>query len=160
MRRLVALVAACLVVAGLVVVGIALTLSQTRTGPGPGPGDHDLAALASSLGFADPPGFVAVVESVRETGRLPADYVTKREAEALGWRPGSDLCDSAPGRVIGGDRFFNREGRLPDGDGRVWFEADLDFSCGRRGAKRLVFSNDGLIWVTVDHYESFTEVAP
>ena len=147
MRRLIALVAAC-----VVVVGIALT--QT------GPADDDLSSLAGSLGFADPEGFVAVVETVRETGRLPADYVTKNEAETLGWRPGSDLCDAAPGRVIGGDRFFNREGRLPDTDGRVWFEADLDFACGRRGAKRLIFSNDGLIYVTVDHYESFTEVRP
>ena len=151
MRRLIALA-----VALLLVVGIALT----QTGPGPGDADDDLPSLAASLGFADPQSFVAVVETVRATGRLPADYVTKREAEALGWRPGSDLCDAAPGRVIGGDRFFNREGRLPDADGRVWFEADLDFSCGRRGAKRLVFSDDGLIYVTVDHYESFTEVAP
>jgi ribonuclease T1 len=145
MRRLIALA-----VALLLVVAVALTQH--------GPADDDLPSLAASLGFADPQGFVAVVETVRATGRLPADYATKREAEALGWRPGSDLCAVAPGRVIGGDRFFNREGRLPAADGRVWFEADLDFSCGRRGAKRLVFSDDGLIYVTVDHYESFTEV--
>jgi ribonuclease T1 len=99
-----------------------------------------------------------VIEAVRQTGRLPDHYVTKREAEALGWRPGSDLCDVAPDRVIGGDRFQNREGRLPDAQGRRWFEADLDFACGRRGAKRLVYSSDGLIYLTVDHYESFVEV--
>jgi ribonuclease T1 len=149
MRRLI-----ILVVALLLVVGIALTWT------GPDPVDDDLPSLAAALGFADPEGFVAVVDTVRTTGRLPAAYVTKREAETLGWRPGSDLCDAAPGRIIGGDRFFNREGRLPDADGRVWFEADLDFACGRRGAKRLVFSDDGLIYVTVDHYESFTEVRP
>lgn len=126
----------------------------------PGPGDDDLRGLAEALGFADPAGFVRVVETVRETGRLPEAYLTKEEAAAKGWRPGRDLCEAAPGRVIGGDRFFNREGRLPDADGRVWFEADLDFACGRRGAKRLVFSDDGLIFVTVDHYASFTELRP
>lgn len=91
-------------------------------------------------------------------GSLPARYVTKREAEALGWRPGDDLCRVARGRVIGGDRFHNRERRLPEARGRSWREADLDFDCGRRGARRLVFSSDGLIFVTLDHYESFREV--
>jgi ribonuclease T1 len=148
MRRLIALA-----LAGAVVVAVALR----TTGPGD---DSGLASLVASLDFADPAAFVAVVETVQQTGRLPADYVTKRGAEALGWRPGSDLCEAAPGRVIGGDRFFNREGRLPEADGRIWFEADLDFACGRRGAKRLVFSNDGLVFVTVDHYDSFVEVAP
>ncbi len=147
MRRLLALVVVLAVVAGV-------ALSRL------GPADDDLASLAASLGFADRDGFVQVVETVRATGRLPDDYLTKDEAAARGWRPGSDLCDAAPGRVIGGDRFFNREGRLPDAPGRTWFEADLDFACGRRGAKRLVFSDDGLIWVTVDHYESFTEIRP
>ena len=117
-----------------------------------------LQALASELGLAEPAEFAATVESVRTTGRLPNAYVRKGEARDLGWRPGSDLCDSAPDRSIGGDRFQNREGRLPDAPGRQWFEADLDFDCGRRGAKRLVFSDDGLIFVTTDHYESFVEV--
>ncbi len=148
MRRLIALA-----LAGVLVVAVVLTM----TSPGD---DSDLVSLAASLDVADQAGFVAVVETVQQTGRLPAEYVTKREAEALGWRPGSDLCEAAPGRVIGGDRFFNREGRLPEADGRIWLEADLDFACGRRGAKRLVFSNDGLVFVTVDHYDSFIEVAP
>ena len=91
-----------------------------------------LEALATELGLAEPSAFVATVESVRATGRLPSDYVRKGEARDLGWRPGSDLCDSAPDRTIGGDRFQNREGRLPDAPGRQWFEADLDFDCGRR----------------------------
>jgi len=152
MRRTLALWLVLLVTLA-VVVGIGLSRLDA-------PADGDLQALAVSLGFADAAGFVEVVETVRETGRLPAPYLTKDAAAALGWRPGSDLCAAAPGRVIGGDRFFNREGRLPDAAGRVWFEADLDFACGRRGAKRLVFSNDGLLYVTVDHYESFTELRP
>ncbi len=102
--------------------------------------------------------FVDTVRSLRATKRLPERYVTKREAERLGWQPGSDLCRVARGRTIGGDRFGNYERRLPTAQGRVWREADLDFNCGRRGAKRLLFSSDGLIYVTVDHYDSFREV--
>jgi ribonuclease T1 len=150
MRRLTTLAIACLLLAA----GALTLLNQSVEGPGEG----GRAVLAAGLDFDDPESVQAVIASVRQTGRLPDHYVTKREAEALGWRPGSDLCDVAPDRVIGGDRFQNREGRLPDAQGRRWFEADLDFNCGRRGAKRLVFSNDGLIYLTVDHYESFVEV--
>lgn len=145
---------ATLLVAGLLIVAAAMTLLDQEGGGG---GDQPAAPLVG-LSFDDPTSVQAVIETVRATGRLPDHYVTKREAEALGWRPGSDLCDAAPDRVIGGDRFGNREGLLPDAPGRQWYEADLDFDCGRRGAKRLVFSNDGLIFVSVDHYESFVEV--
>ena len=127
---------------------------------GPAAGEAEVAAFARQLRLRDVDGFAEAVAAVRATGRLPRRYVTKDEAEGLGWRPGSDLCDSAPGRVIGGDRFGNRERRLPEKRGRRWFEADLDFACGRRGAKRLVWSSDGLVYVTTDHYETFREVPP
>jgi hypothetical protein len=117
-----------------------------------------LAAFARELRLRDVDGFVETIRALRAANRLPDRYLTKREAEALGWRPGEDLCRMARGRVIGGDRFHNRERRLPEARGRTWREADLDFDCGRRGARRLVFSSDGLIYVTVDHYESFREV--
>lgn len=150
LRRITTLAIACLLLAAA-----ALALFDQSTD---GPGESGQPIQVAGLGFDDPESVQAVIETVRQTGRLPDHYVTKREAEALGWRPGSDLCDVAPDRVIGGDRFQNREGRLPDAQGRSWFEADLDFNCGRRGAKRLVFSNDGLIFLTVDHYDSFVEV--
>lgn len=121
-------------------------------------GEAEVRAFARQLRLRDVDGFAEAVASLRASGRLPERYVTKDEAEDLGWRPGSDLCDSAPGRTIGGDRFGNRERRLPDRRGRRWFEADLDFACGRRGAKRLVWSSDGLIYATTDHYETFREV--
>ncbi len=120
--------------------------------------EAELRAFGRSLGLRDLDGFVAAVETIRTEGRLPERWITKRQAQRLGWRPGEDLCDVAEGRAIGGDRFGNREGRLPDRRGRRWTEADLDFDCGRRGAKRLVFSSDRLIFVTVDHYDSFHEV--
>ena len=121
-------------------------------------GEAEVAAFAQEQGLEDVEGFVEAVTSVRRTGRLPARWLTKDAAQREGWRPGRDLCDSAPDRAIGGDRFGNRERRLPMAKGRTWREADLDFDCGRRGAKRLLFSSDGLVYLTTDHYETFEEV--
>ncbi|MDX6751806.1 ribonuclease domain-containing protein [Geminicoccaceae bacterium 1502E] len=123
-------------------------------------GEAEVRAFASLLGLRDVEGFVATVTSLREDGDLPERYLTKSEARRLGWRPGRDLCRSDPKGIMGGDRFGNRERRLPDKPGRIWYEADLDFACGRRGARRLVFSSDGLVFVTLDHYETFKEVPP
>lgn len=122
------------------------------------PENPSVRSFAAAMGLRDIDGFVETVETLRQTGKLPPRYLTKDDAARAGWRPGDDLCRAAPGRAIGGDRFGNREGRLPDKPGRVWREADLDFACGRRGARRLVWSNDGLIYVTVDHYRSFHAV--
>ncbi|MBQ2770298.1 MAG: ribonuclease [Clostridia bacterium] len=89
-------------------------------------------------------------------GRLPDNFITKDEARDLGWEGGS-LEPYAPGMCIGGDRFGNYEGLLPKKKGRSYTECDIDTLGARsRGAKRLVFSNDGLIYYTDDHYESFT----
>ena len=90
--------------------------------------------------------------------RLPSNYITKGEARGLGWSGGS-VEAYAPGRAIGGDRFGNREGLLPKADGRTYYECDID-TIGKtsRGAKRIIFSNDGLIYYTEDHYESFTQL--
>lgn len=92
-------------------------------------------------------------------GELPDNYLTKKEAQSLGWVSSKgNLWDVAQGCSIGGDRFGNYEGLLPDEDGRRWTECDIDYDGGRGGAKRIVFSNDGLIYYTDDHYESFDEV--
>ena len=120
--------------------------------------DAALAAFARTLGLVDAGGFVAAIETLDRTGKLPQRYATKAEAEKLGWRPGQDLCKAAPGRAIGGDRFMNRERQLPDRQNRVWREADLDYACGLRGPKRLVYSSDGMRFVTTDHYRTYHEV--
>ncbi len=88
-------------------------------------------------------------------GHLPPNFITKNEARAAGWEGGS-LERYCPGKCIGGDRFGNREGLLPSAKGRVWTECDIN-TLGKksRGAERMVFSNDGLIYYTGDHYESF-----
>ncbi len=92
-------------------------------------------------------------------GNLPENYITKKEAQALGWSGGS-LEPYAPGCCIGGDRFKNYEGLLPQIDGVTYTECDIDTLCSGdgRGAKRIVFSNDGYIYYTEDHYASFTEI--
>ena len=88
-------------------------------------------------------------------GHLPDNFVTKKEAEKAGWSGGS-LEKVLPGKCIGGDRFGNLEGKLPKASGRCWTECDIN-TLGKksRGAERLVFSNDGLIYYTGDHYETF-----
>ena len=89
-------------------------------------------------------------------GTLPQNYITKAEAQALGWEGGS-LLEYAPGKSIGGDRFGNYEGALPKAKGRTYTECDIDTAgADERGAKRIVFSNDGLIFYTEDHYQTFT----
>ena len=88
-------------------------------------------------------------------GKLPENFITKDEARELGWEGGS-VEKYAPGYAIGGDKFGNREGLLPKASGRVYYECDIDTDGkNSRGAKRIVFSNDGLIYYTEDHYESF-----
>ena len=99
-----------------------------------------------------------VVKYLRLYGHLPSNFITKKEAQAAGWSGGS-LEKILPGKCIGGDRFGNYEGLLPKAKGRTWTECDIDtLGKNSRGAKRLVFSNDGLIYYTDDHYDSFTEV--
>lgn len=92
-------------------------------------------------------------------GELPGNYLTKNEAEELGWenRKGN-LGEVAPGMSIGGNRFGNYEELLPVVKGRKYTECDIDFDGSYRNGQRIVFSNDGHIYYTDDHYESFREV--
>lgn len=88
-------------------------------------------------------------------GCLPDNFITKAEARELGWEGGS-VEQYAPGCAIGGDEFGNREGLLPEAEGRQYYECDIDTNgADSRGDKRIVYSNDGLIYYTDDHYESF-----
>lgn len=96
-----------------------------------------------------------VARYIHTYGHLPENFITKKQAQALGWEGGS-LELYAPGKCIGGSRFGNYEGTLPEKDGRTYTECDIDtLGASKRGAKRIVFSNDGLIYYTEDHYETF-----
>lgn len=93
---------------------------------------------------------------IHQYGKLPKNYITKTKAQKLGWKYGS-LEDFAPGKCIGGGRFYNLEGDLPEKDGRKYYECDIGtLGKSERGGKRIVYSDDGLIYYTDDHYESFT----
>lgn len=88
-------------------------------------------------------------------GKLPENYITKSECQKLGYDH-SRAQYAVPDGAIGGDRFGNREGLLPKAPGRTWTECDIDtWDKNARGKKRIVFSNDGLVYYTDDHYESF-----
>ena len=134
---------------GAPVCGAAIEVSDAQRAP--------LAAFARANGIRQVDAFVGTVAALWKDGRLPDCYLTKRAAEQRGWRPSEDLWRVAPGAAIGGDRFGNREARLPAG-GR-YREADLDYAGGHRGAHRLIFaeSPEGvrILWITVDHYASF-----
>lgn len=92
-------------------------------------------------------------------GHLPDNYITKAEAQKLGWdNTLGNLKKVAPGKSIGGDRFGNYEGQLPKANKRKYFECDIDYKSGKRNAKRIVFSNDGLVFYTDDHYKTFQQL--
>ncbi|UEC21424.1 ribonuclease domain-containing protein [Clostridium septicum] len=103
-----------------------------------------------------------VVESLRTTGKLPSEYITEQEALNAGWKRGKALNNYAPGKKYGGDIFKNDTKVLPDAQGRVWYEADvgLDYTRGRNNnpGYRILYSNDGLIYGTYDHYESVFKI--
>lgn len=92
-------------------------------------------------------------------GKLPSNYITKKEAQELGWVSSEgNLEEVAPGKSIGGDRFGNYDKMLPEEEGRTYQECDIDFDGGFRNEKRIIYSNDGLIFYTEDHYETFEQL--
>jgi guanyl-specific ribonuclease Sa len=91
--------------------------------------------------------------------KLPSNFITKKEAQKLGWDSQKGNLDKvAKGKSIGGDRFGNYDKKLPDAKSRNWKECDINYEGGYRGAERIIYSNDGLIYYTDDHYNSFDEI--
>lgn len=100
-----------------------------------------------------------VAKYIYEYGKLPLNFITKKEAEQLGWKSDEgNLWDVTDKMSIGGDYFGNREKKLPSKSGRKYFECDVNYNGGFRGAERIVYSNDGLIYYSDDHYETFTQL--
>ena len=128
--------------------------SETPSDPQPAdPGEGGHTAVIDEHGTYDSKEDVALY--IHTYGRLPDNYITKKEAEKLGWSGGS-VEKYAPGKCIGGSYFGNYEGLLPKKKGRSYYECDIDtLGKSSRGAKRIIFSDDGLIYYTSDHYESF-----
>jgi guanyl-specific ribonuclease Sa len=100
-----------------------------------------------------------VAAYINEYHELPPNFITKAEAQKLGW-------DNSKGNLwivtnkmsIGGDRFGNLEGLLPKAKGRQYYECDIDYHGGYRGAERIIYSSDWLIFYTDDHYKTFTQL--
>ena len=91
--------------------------------------------------------------------RLPEYYITKEEAETLGWkRKKGNFSMVAPEKVMGGNVYKNRDEHLPTSPGRIWYEADINYILGHRNTERILFSSDGLIFTTYDHYKNFFEI--
>ena len=95
---------------------------------------------------------------LKDFGTLPEYYVSSRDLEKLGWRYGKRPSKFAPGKMYSKGVYENSDGHLPDALGRIWYEADINYYEGRRNRHRVLWSNDGLIFVTYDHYETFYEI--
>lgn len=164
---------AALLLAGLLVLA---GCGQPETVPGgvPAPTEFLKVVTAEPAGApeaeaADPPeeeaGPVtepqAIADYLFKHGELPENFITKEEAQDLGWDSSRNyVSDVAPGKSIGGDRFGNYEGQLPKARGRKFFECDANYTGGKRGPERIVYSSDGHVWYTKDHYGTFKELFP
>jgi len=111
------------------------------------------------VGTATKEGLGGVDAFIMYTGKLPEKYVTSPIARSYGWKPKKGNLDKVlPEKSIGGDIFYNGEGKLPQKYDRIWYEADIDYISGYRNNSRILYSNDGLIFVTYDHYKTFYEI--
>ncbi len=95
---------------------------------------------------------------IKHEGKLPDYYISKSEALQKGWKPGKWPSNYVPNKMITSEVYKNRNEHLPNAPGRIWYEADINYKYGKRNTQRIVWSNDGLVFVTYDHYETFYEI--
>ena len=141
----------------------AATEAQTTAGPT----SSELTEETTEETESEPDGVLVTIDGtytskeevaayIHQFRCLPSNFITKDEAKALGWDSSKgNLWAVAKGKSIGGDRFGNYEGHLPKAKGRIYYECDIGYEGGRRGSERIVYSNDGLIYYTDDHYNTF-----
>ena len=138
-----------------------LPLGDTADAPDALPTATIAAALTDGPTSAPTQAPQDIADYIFAHGTLPDNFLTKSEARQLGWDSNQNyVSDVAPGYSIGGDKFGNYEGLLPDASGRKWYEADANYTTGPRGAERILYSSDGLVYYTNDHYQTFTEMHP
>lgn len=146
-------------IAALLFASAALLLAphQTPQTSVPVPAADSAATINTAPALSDHSVQTTIVY-LREHGSLPSYYLTKSQAAKRGWVPSKgNLCTVAPDMMIGGDVFTNAQHLLPVAKGRKWHEADFDYVCGKtRNAKRILYSTDGLIYLTTDHYSTVT----
>ncbi len=115
--------------------------------------EPDVPSVEKDGSYTTPEDVAAYIHTF---GTLPGNFITKKQAQKLGWVSSEgNLWDVAPGKSIGGDYFGNREGLLPDGDYR---ECDVNYEGGFRQAERLIYGTDGSVYYTNDHYKTFTQL--
>ena len=111
------------------------------------------------VGFVTDLGYEGADVYLKDFGILPSYYISKKQARRFEWKDWmGNLNDVLPGKMIGGDIYRNREKKLPDGPGRVWYEADINYKEGFRNRERILYSNDGLMFATYDHCKTFYEI--
>ncbi len=96
--------------------------------------------------------------TLKYDGELPNYYVTKEDAEANGWERGKWPSNFVPNKMLMENEYYNYNRHLPHTPGRVWYKADINYKNGKRNSERIVWSNDGLVFVTYDHYKTFYEI--
>lgn len=96
--------------------------------------------------------------SLKHEGKLPNNYITKSDLKALGWKRGKNISNYADGKLLTKGVYYNADGHLPQKPERIWYEADINYKSGRRNSQRILWSNDGLIFVSYDHYKTFYEI--
>ena len=168
MKRKITAVAALLLAVLLILAGCSTAGNAIATGQA---AENTDPAQATAVSPEEPAGPIiepqAIADYIFEHGELPDNFIMKKEAQALGWDSKADkysgrkyVSDVAPGKSIGGDWFGNYEEQLPKAKGRTFHECDCNYTGGNRGVERIVYSNDGHVWYTNDHYETFTELFP
>ena len=117
------------------------------------------AMVTVKAGTATTKGLDGADWTLKYEAKLPDYYLTNAQAKANGWKPKSaNLSTACPDKMIFGGEYKNKDTHLPKTDGRIWYEADINYQSGFRNNQRIVFSNDGLIFVTYDHYKTFFEI--
>ena len=111
-----------------------------------------------TAGTATVDGAAGADWSIMYNQQLPSNYISRSDADKKGWKSGKWPSNFVPGKMISGEIYKNKDKHLPDAVGRVWYEADINYKKGKRNKQRIVWSNDGLIFVTYDHYETFYEI--
>lgn len=111
-----------------------------------------------SSGYATQDGTAGADYWLKMYGQLPANYINKTDLLAAGWYRGQAPSDYVPGEMATMGIYQNRDGHLPSAPGRIWYEADINYYSGKRNSQRVLWSNDGLVFVSYDHYRTFVEI--
>jgi hypothetical protein len=118
-----------------------------------------VAMRTKLVGFVTDLGLEGADAYLADFGRLPGYYVDKQTAQNAGWQTTKKKFSALfPGKMIGGDIYDNDDCKLPSAQGRIWYEADINYVSGNRNRQRILYSNDGLMFATYDHYQTFYEI--